>query len=538
MTQNIKMLPNSKDSEMMVLGCMLTSPSSLNIASGLLNEDDFYYSEHRIVFRILKNAHKKNLPIDVHLVAEELNRKDQLKDIGGIGYLTSLAQFSGTSAHVEQYSKILTDKATLRRLIESARVIESKAFGDPDDIEPLADEAEKAFKSITIRSRADIPLISIQNHIADFQTTLSLYRGAKYIGLCLDTLPIINEKLLGLRKLALLAAAPNSGKTALLVQMVIDALKTNPDACAVIVSLEMTSRDLIGRIYCHLSGLSYKTFIFGSQQQDRGNDPAAYFKESELASIMHAETIMRNFGDRLQIIDSEMCPNISAHRVINFIETLKNRTGCKRVIVAIDYLQVWPLNPTINRGSELEIDKWRIEQMKQIRDAINDDPIVVISEARKPSSSATGWGGDMSDVMGSARGTYTPDIVMLMQEASETDLAIDYERNHGFDPKKGASEKAKSIAKTLIDALSKNGISFRSLAIPKARDGMERFSTLMLFDYRRNMFRQFTWDDNDVKSIINQVDRTVINTGPKVNISHPSKSPSTWDILRSQGATK
>ena len=35
-----------------------------------------------------------------------------------------------------------------------------------------------------------------------------------------------------------------------------------------------------------------------------------------------------------------------------------------------------------------------------------------ISEARKPSGNGT-WGGDMSDIMGSARSTYTPDMILL-----------------------------------------------------------------------------------------------------------------------------
>jgi len=41
----VKTAPNSKESEMMVLGCCLTSVNSLNIASDNLDEIDFYYTE-------------------------------------------------------------------------------------------------------------------------------------------------------------------------------------------------------------------------------------------------------------------------------------------------------------------------------------------------------------------------------------------------------------------------------------------------------------------------------------------------------------
>ncbi len=58
----IKTPPSSKESEMMVLGCMLTSINALNVSAGILNEEDFYYNEHKLVFRVLKDAYKKDQP--------------------------------------------------------------------------------------------------------------------------------------------------------------------------------------------------------------------------------------------------------------------------------------------------------------------------------------------------------------------------------------------------------------------------------------------------------------------------------------------
>ena len=90
-TKTIKVAPHSKESEMMVLGCMLTSINSLNIAADGLNEEDFYFSEHKTVFQTLKNAYLSDKPADVHLIAEELKRQEKLKAIGGVAYLTTLA---------------------------------------------------------------------------------------------------------------------------------------------------------------------------------------------------------------------------------------------------------------------------------------------------------------------------------------------------------------------------------------------------------------------------------------------------------------
>src|SRR5262245_4549561 len=103
----IKVAPHSKDSEMMVLGCMLTSLNALNAGADLLNEGDFYYSENKIIFHVLKTAYKLDKPADVHLVCEELKRQEQLQAVGGAAYIMTLAQYAGTSAYLEEYIAIV-----------------------------------------------------------------------------------------------------------------------------------------------------------------------------------------------------------------------------------------------------------------------------------------------------------------------------------------------------------------------------------------------------------------------------------------------
>jgi replicative DNA helicase len=144
----IKSPPNSKESEMMVLGCMLTSINALNIACGILNDDDFFFSEHKLVFRVLKDAYKRDLPVDVHLVAEELKRQELLNAVGGIGYLTTLAQYAGTSAHIEEYASLVHNKALLRRMIHAAQVIETTALDDPEHVLNALDQAQQLFFKI------------------------------------------------------------------------------------------------------------------------------------------------------------------------------------------------------------------------------------------------------------------------------------------------------------------------------------------------------------------------------------------------------
>src|SRR3989339_170538 len=130
----IKSPPSSKESEMMVLGCMLTSINALNVSAGILKEEDFYYNEHKLVFRVLKDAYKKDQSVDVHIIAEELKRQELLPAFGGIGSLATLAQYAGTSAHIEKYATLVHNKALLRRMIHAAQVIESDALDEPEHV--------------------------------------------------------------------------------------------------------------------------------------------------------------------------------------------------------------------------------------------------------------------------------------------------------------------------------------------------------------------------------------------------------------------
>ena len=70
-----------------------------------------YFTEHRIIFQVLKTAYRSDRPADVHLISEELKRQDKLNAVGGINYLTTLAQYAGTSAYVEEYVELVRSKS-------------------------------------------------------------------------------------------------------------------------------------------------------------------------------------------------------------------------------------------------------------------------------------------------------------------------------------------------------------------------------------------------------------------------------------------
>lgn len=279
-SSKVKIAPHTKESEMMVLGCMLTSVNSLNIGADALDESDFYFTEHKIIFQTLKTAYRSDRPADVHLISEELKRQDKLKAVGGISYLTTLAQYAGTSAYIEEYVELVRNKSILRRMINAAQEVEKTALNDPDDVQATLDEAQAKFFVIsqTASSGAGMLLKDILSGVKaasqlpflkELQLRQEKYiqRGPEDLGITgvpthfMDLDKMING--LGNSNLMILAARPAMGKTALALNIAENVAFKN-DLPVGIFSLEMTAEQLIHRMICSQSEVESDKIKTGS----------------------------------------------------------------------------------------------------------------------------------------------------------------------------------------------------------------------------------------------------------------------------------
>jgi replicative DNA helicase len=262
----LKIPPNSKESEMIVLGCMLTSIGSLNIAADMLEDGDFYYSEHKIIFEVLKGCFLQDKPADVHLVAEELKRRDQLKAVGGVAYLTSLAQYAGTAAHIEEYTELVRSKSLLRRMIQSAQAVEKLALDDPEDVTTTLDIAQQKFFQISQAANTAAGLqirdllsgaksTSKLSYLKELQERQELFQTRGPNEGTTTGIPThfndLDKLINGLSpsNLMILAARPAMGKTALALNIAENICFKN-NLSVGIFSLEMTADQLLHRIIC------------------------------------------------------------------------------------------------------------------------------------------------------------------------------------------------------------------------------------------------------------------------------------------------
>ncbi|MBI3237186.1 MAG: replicative DNA helicase [Chlamydiales bacterium] len=245
-----------------------------------LDDTDFYFTEHRLIFQTLKTAYRSDRPADVHLIAEELKRQDKLKAVGGVSYLTTLAQYAGTSAYIEEYVDLVRNKSILRRMITAAQEVEKAALNNPDDVQATLDDAQGKFFTIsqTANSGAGLLLKDILNGVKaasqmPFLKELQLrqekfmQRGPEDLGITgvpthfTDLDRMING--LGNSNLMILAARPAMGKTALALNIAENVAFKN-DRAVGIFSLEMTAEQLIHRMICSQSEVESDKIKTGS----------------------------------------------------------------------------------------------------------------------------------------------------------------------------------------------------------------------------------------------------------------------------------
>lgn len=406
----IKIAPNSKDSEMMVLGCMLTNINGLNIAADALDDADFYYSEHKMIFQVLKTAYKNDKPADVHLVCEELKRQDRLKTVGGAGYVTTLAQYAGTSAYLEEYVSIVRDKAILRQMIHVAQSVEKTALEEPPSVLEALDEAQQMFFKISQHANpangkliADIlsgvKAESNQAFLKELQERQETYqlKGPQDSGITgvlshfKDLDKMING--LGNSNLMILAARPAMGKTAF-------ALNVAENVCfkgnipVGVFSLEMSAEQLVHRIICSQSEVESSKIKTGA------------LNGIEFQRIVAAVNQMQG---QVMIIDDQ--PGLKITDLRARARRMKESYGIGFLV--IDYLQ-------LITGSGVRSQENRQNEISEISRMLKNlarelsIPILCLSQLSRKVEERPGHRPMMSDLRESGSIEQDSDIVMFM----------------------------------------------------------------------------------------------------------------------------
>ena len=154
--------PNSVEAERSVLGAMLQDDNAVEQACERLQGDDFYQPQHREIYDAMRKLHMEQSPVDIITVDTELSRRGTLEGVGGTAYLIELSQYVPTTANVKAYIALVSEKSTLRRLIQAASTISRNCYEQRLDLKDILSHAEKSIFDIVMRHTGGEQLVHIR----------------------------------------------------------------------------------------------------------------------------------------------------------------------------------------------------------------------------------------------------------------------------------------------------------------------------------------------------------------------------------------
>jgi replicative DNA helicase len=330
--------PQNLEAEMALLGSILVDREIMGIVGEIVRSEDFYAHVHESIYAVLQHLYDRGEPLDKITVAEELKRRGQLENVGGLSYLSSLMDTVQTAASAAYYAKIVREKAVLRGLIHAGTRITQLGFENEEDVDGALDQSEQMVYEIGQRQNSGefTPVSRLLKPAFEHIDRLFHNRGGR-TGLTAGFADI-DEMTTGFQpgNFIILAARPGMGKTSFALNMAVAAAREDTAPVA-FFSLEMSNDELVQRLICAEAEISM-------HDMRRGNiKPHHWEKISDAMGVLNELPIYLDDSGGLSVSE-----------IRSRCRRMKSGHGLSAVF--IDYLQlVHPsvLSKGVNRNEEL-----------------------------------------------------------------------------------------------------------------------------------------------------------------------------------------
>jgi replicative DNA helicase len=364
--------------------------------------------------------------VDLVTLSDALERQGQLESVGGIEYLTQLANVMPSSANYQTYLDIVTRDSLLRKLIKGSASIIEECQKSTDKGLALA-YAEKTVYDISNEEdtsemvRLDNIMPEVMSKLDELSKDKSSAKGIKTTYRDLDNM--IN----GVHKsdLMILAARPAVGKTSLAMNLV-EHIALQGYSCAVF-SLEMGREQLGQRLICSVAGVSMSNAVKGK------------LNKTEWLKIAKAKEKLH--GAKVFIDDSAM---ITPREMLSKCRRLKNRFGLDFVMV--DYIQL--MSPDKSKNSDnRQTEVSEISRNLKIMAKELNVPVLALSQLSRNAESRGGR-PQLSDLRESGAIEQDADIVMFIHRPDKSNAVKEKDFEEG---------KVKKNVAEIIIAKHRNG---------------------------------------------------------------------------------
>ena len=386
--------PHDIEAEQAIIGSMLTDKDAVIAAVEVLQEQDFYREDNKIIYSAILNLYNRAEPIDIITLKSELKSMGKFEAVGGLEYIVQLPDKVPTTSNVEQYIKIVEEKSMLRALIKTADELITLGYDPTQEVEQVIDTAEKKIFQV-MQKKNQKGYSSIKDILVDTFTQLEqLYNQKESITGVPTGFVDLDYRTSGLHNsdLILVAARPAMGKSAFALNIATNAA-VRAKVPVAIFSLEMSKEQMTNRILCSEAMVDSAKVRTGKIDDDEWAKLAATSGELSEAGIYIDDT-----------------PGISIMEI---------RAKCRKMkleknigLVVIDYLQL--VQSSNKKGGNREQEIAEISRSLKILAKEIDVPVIALSQLSRAPEQRIDHRPMLSDLRESGSIEQDADIVMFL----------------------------------------------------------------------------------------------------------------------------
>lgn len=394
----LRVPPHSIEGESSVLGGLLLDNNAWDRVGDILQDDDFYRYEHRLIYAAIGVLVNGSKPADVITVFEHMQSQGRAEEIGGLAYLNSLAQYVPSASNIRRYAEIVRDRAILRKLVSASDEIATNAFNPKGRlVSEIVDESEQKIFKIGEQGKRnkqgfqamDSLVVSLLDRVQEMADNPNDVTGVPTGFHDLDRMTA------GLQAgdLIVLAARPSMGKTALAINIA-EHVALNEGLPVAVFSMEMGAAQLAVRIVGSIGRIDQGHLRTGKLTDDE------WPRLSE--AIEKLRTISLHIDESAGLNSSELRAN--ARR-------LSRQCGQLGLIV-VDYLQLMSGSSSDgeNRATELgEISRGLKMLARELK-----CPVIALSQLNRSVEQRPDKRPMMSDLRESGAIEQDADIIMFI----------------------------------------------------------------------------------------------------------------------------
>jgi replicative DNA helicase len=325
----------------------------------IIGRDDFYRSDHRIIWDAMVKLDELDAPMDIVTVIDHLTKMNLIQEAGSTTYIAMLYQETPGSANIRAYARIVKERSVRRTMIMAANHVRELA-DDTREIDEVLADAQATVMEIGHDHSQSGP-IEIKLLLSDWMENLdTMFHMEQSISGLSTGFRDLDKKINGLQRqnLVVIAGRPSMGKTALAMNIANNIGESKP---VLVFSMEMSSMEIVSRSVAQHSKIPLDRLLSGNisdEQLESVRKGAAHVGYSKIVLDESPAMLMQQIRARARRVKQKH-PDLA--------------------VIIVDYLQLMSGDNKIHRAQQIsDITRGLKSLAKEL-----DIPVVALSQLNR-----------------------------------------------------------------------------------------------------------------------------------------------------------